>query len=488
VGDDSQLLGALMNLPNLALPPIGGLLGLLAGYIILVGPVNYIVLRRLNRREWAWLTMPGLVVAFTIAAFVYGNTLRGGQVIINELSIVRGAPGTTDGVAQVYVGVFSPSRTTYQLTVPGGALLSSPYSSDMFGGFDGSTNTGSLDILQGETARVRDLAVGYNTLRAVRAEAPVTAPGITASVRLDGGRLRGTIRNDSTVTLEQPAVVLGGTVAPLSDLAPGATATVDAEVTANPFGQGITERVLGGSFFGGDPSLMGDDAQRLQVRQAILNQLTMDPMNGSITGIGVDGPVLLAFGRGPVLEAKIDGAPARATGNVLYFVPLDLAVHGSVTFTGDLMRPTTIASDTPTFSKGDQFTMNFSQGTVTQVYRPVAYGGSIKVRKLVLKMNTGGGPSLSTGAAVKPTGHADVTPTKAEIDAQQDNIPIVELYDRIAGQWMRFPHIAAGSSMTIADPERWVDPASGSVLVRFRADRPDGVGFQFQVQLEGDVP
>jgi hypothetical protein len=388
----------------------------------------------------------------------------------------------------VYIGVFSPARTTYQLTVPGGALLSSPYSSDMFGGFDGGTNSGSLDILQGETARVRDLSVGYNTLRSVRAEAPVTAPKITASVRLDGGRLRGTIRNESTVTLEQPAIVLGGTVATMSDLPPGATATVDAEVTGNPFGQGITERVLGGGFFGGDPSFAGDETQRLQVRQAVLNQLTMDPMNGTITGIAVDGPVLLAFGRGAVLDARIDDQPATATGNVLYFVPLDLEVHGSVTFAGDLMRPTTIASDTPTFSKGDQFTMNFSQGTVTQIYRPAAYGGAISVKKLVLKMNTAGGPSLSTDTAVKPTGRADVPPTKAEIDAQQDNIPIVELYDRAAGQWMRFPHIAAGTSMTIADPERWVDPASGTVQVRFRADRPDGVGFQFQVQLEGDVP
>ena len=488
VGDDSQLIGALMNLPNLALPPVGGLLGLLVGYIILVGPVNYFVLKRMDRREWAWLTMPGLVVAFTIAAFVYGNTLRGGQVILNELSIVRGAPGTTDGVAQVYIGVFSPSRTTYQLDVPGGALLSSPSNSDMFGGFDGSTNTGFLDILQGETARVRDLAVGYNTLRAVRAEAPVAAPKITASVRLDGGRLRGTVRNESTVTLERPAVVLGGTVAPLSDLPPGASATVDAEITANPFGQGITERVLGPSFFGGDPSLIGEEAQRAQVRQAMLNQLTMDPMNGRITGIGVDGPVLLAFGSGPILDARIDGEPARATGNVLYFVPLDLSVHGTVMFTGDLMQPTTIGSDTPPFSKGDQFMMNFSQGTVTQAYRPVAFGGGIAPTQLVLQMNSGGGPSIVGRDAVRPTGRADVAPTKAEIDAQQDSIPIVELYDRVAGQWMRFPHIAAGTSIKIADPERWVDPASGTVLVRFRADRPEGVGFQFQVQLEGVVP
>jgi len=53
---------------------------------------------------------------------------------------------------------------------------------------------------------------------------------------------------------------------------------------------------------------------------------------------------------------------------------------------------------------------------------------------------------------------------------------------------MRFPHITPGNSIEIADPQRWVDPASGTVLVRVRSDRPDGVGFQLQVQLEGAVP
>jgi hypothetical protein len=488
IGDDSQLLGALMNLPALALPPVGGLIGLLAGYILLVGPVNYFVLRRLDRREWAWVTMPALVAGFAVAAFLYGNTLRGGQVILNELAIVRGAPGTTDGIAQVYLGIFSPTRTTYQLDVPGGALLSSPSSSDMFGGFDGSTSSGSLDILQGETTRVRDLAVGYNTLRAVRAEAPVAAPKINASVRLEGGRMLGTVRNESGVTLERAAILLGGTVAPLGDLPPGGNATIDVEATGNPFGQGITERVLGPGFFGGDPSLEGDEAQLLQVRQAMLNQLTMDPMNGTQTGVGAEGPVLLAFGRGPVVEARIDGTPARTTGNILWFVPLDLAVHGTVAFGGDLMRPTTIAADAAVFSKGDPFTMNFNQGTVTLAYRPVAFGGSITARKLVLLMNAGGGSPPPAGNAVRPTGSGDEAPTRAEIDAQQDSIPIVELFDRVAGKWMRFAHIAAGSAVEIADPQRWVDPASGAVLVRLRSDRPDGVGFQFQVRLEGEVP
>ena len=153
ITDDSQIVSAVGNLPSLALPPLRGLLLLLFGYIALIGPINYLILRRLDRREWAWVTMPVLIVAFAFGAYAFGSALRGSSIIVNEVGIVRGAPDAVEGSAQVYLGVFSPSRGTYQVAVPGGALLSSPISGDVFGG------TGaSLDILQAEppgASRVR---------------------------------------------------------------------------------------------------------------------------------------------------------------------------------------------------------------------------------------------------------------------------------------------------------------------------------------------
>ena len=42
---------------GLRLPDVFQLCGFLALYIIAVGPLNYLVLKRLGRREWAWLTI-----------------------------------------------------------------------------------------------------------------------------------------------------------------------------------------------------------------------------------------------------------------------------------------------------------------------------------------------------------------------------------------------------------------------------------------------
>ena len=82
--DDTQLVSAVSQLPALALPPIGGLIALLGAYILLVGPINYLVLRRLDRREWAWVTMPVLIAIFAVGAYAFGSLLRGSDLLVNE--------------------------------------------------------------------------------------------------------------------------------------------------------------------------------------------------------------------------------------------------------------------------------------------------------------------------------------------------------------------------------------------------------------------
>ncbi|HUG31043.1 MAG TPA: hypothetical protein VMQ65_11080, partial [Candidatus Limnocylindria bacterium] len=75
--DDSQLVQAVYQLPSLALPPTSGLLVIIGAYILIIGPLNYLILRRLDRRELAWITMPVLVLGFSAAAYTYGALLRG---------------------------------------------------------------------------------------------------------------------------------------------------------------------------------------------------------------------------------------------------------------------------------------------------------------------------------------------------------------------------------------------------------------------------
>ena len=145
---------------------------------------------------------------------------------------MRGAPGATDGSAQVYLGVFSPTAQRLPGQRPG---RRAPVDVDQRRLLRRRSGTATvLDVLQGDPARVRDLGVGFGSLRTIRAETAVAVPLIEADLRLEDGRLKGTVKNASSQRLERPAVVLGQTVAVLDDLEPGAEATVDVAVAVRP--------------------------------------------------------------------------------------------------------------------------------------------------------------------------------------------------------------------------------------------------------------
>ncbi|MEO5704544.1 MAG: hypothetical protein ABIR64_06065, partial [Candidatus Limnocylindrales bacterium] len=488
--DDSQLVQAVYQLPALALPPTSGLLVIIAAYILIIGPINYLILKRLDRRELAWITMPVLVLAFAAASFGYGSFLRGTDVVVNEIAIVRGAPDATEASAQVYFGIFSPTRSTYQVQIPQGALLAAPLS-DPFG--QGVST--ALDILQGtgpqRPSAVRNLAVGTSSLRIVRAQLPVSAPRMKVSLTLAGGVLTGTFENASDENLEGVAVVLGSSVVVLGDVAGHATKPVMLPIQANPFFSSLADQVVGTPF-----DTTTEDSIRRATRYAMVQQLTYDPTGSFGGALPADHAVILAFGRNQVLYLTVGSDEPRRNGNVLYYVPVGIGIRGPVTFSGDLLRASSLASDAQFFSKERQF-LSMGVGTATIAYRPIPFEGAFAVREIRFVLGSGGGLApVAGGKAVEPLPSIPVPCT--DLDGTEptgceprriDFLPEVEVFDRSGeGAWVRLPRLGADASYTLANPGRYVDPASGQMLVRFVNDNPEGgAQFMFQLALEGTV-
>ncbi|MBA2720672.1 MAG: hypothetical protein H0U52_15735 [Chloroflexi bacterium] len=498
ISDDGQIVAAVSNLPSLALPPLGGLLLLLVGYVALIGPINYLVLRRIDKREWAWVTMPILIVGFAVGAYAFGSALRGSSIIVNEVAIVRGAPGATEGSANVYLGVFSPTRGTYQVAIPGGALLSSPISGDIFGG-----SGASLDVIQGNPSRVRNLAVGFGSLRTIRAEAQATVPKIHADLALVNGTLSGIVRNDSDTKLERPAVVLGGNVKVLKDLLPGEQVDVALTILPTPIGSSLSDKLFGQLFFD-DTGATSEASRRDQTRHRVIDQLTTDPQFGNFGRLSTEGPVLLAWGRTGVVEVTVENQSANRVSNVLYYLPLPMSVRGTVTFGGDLIRSTITDSDAAFFNK-EPSQFFFGQGSVTIAYRPIAFTG--KLTATHVRFSLGFGPD----GAVRDTGGKPIKPIpdscfKEERDLvvngvlqpntcpkpippdQRDGMPEVEVFDRTGvGAWHRLPHLNQGEVYDLADAPKYVDPGTGAVLFRLVNENQDQINGYVNISIQGSV-
>jgi hypothetical protein len=68
-----------------------------------------------------------------------------------------------------------------------------------------------------------------------------------------------------------------------------------------------------------------------------------------------------------------------------------------------------------------------------------------------------------------------------------DGLPDIELFDQTDGTWNRFAHIQPGTRIAVAEPTRYVEPATGNVLIRLINESNDAVGFNLALAITGDV-
>jgi hypothetical protein len=80
----AQLAG---QFPDVAPPAIGGLFVLIVAYLIVVGPFDYFLLRKLKKLELTWITFPAYVAGFTLLILVAGGAFIERAAYQRELTV-----------------------------------------------------------------------------------------------------------------------------------------------------------------------------------------------------------------------------------------------------------------------------------------------------------------------------------------------------------------------------------------------------------------
>ncbi|MCS6842164.1 MAG: hypothetical protein NZ699_16720 [Roseiflexus sp.] len=293
-----------LQLPAIQLPPASALAAFLIAYILMVGPVNYLVLRRLRRLEWAWLTIPATVVVFTGGVFLVGIGLRGGQAQLLQVAVVQGAEGEPRGAATAYLALFSPIRGSYTLRFPADHLVSETRS------FDDFTARPMLATSNDHGVTVPDLLVDVASVRTLIAEALIPMPvQVQSTVQFNGDEPLGEVRNVGSTALEQAIVVYQGSFQNLGDLAPGARATF----------------AFGGSQ-GGFPFGISIASDRMFDRRQILFRLfnassRIAPLSGG-SPLDDEGVYVIGWNRSSTLPVEMNGRTAPQEGLTLFVIRL----------------------------------------------------------------------------------------------------------------------------------------------------------------------
>lgn len=355
---------ALANLPSLEVPPAELLLALIVAYIVLIGPISYVVLRRLDRRELAWITAPVLVVLFAGCSYGIGSVMKGGDVIVNEIALIRSSGSGTTASVESYAGIFSPERTAYELDVEADALVSQLQPAQFGNGQRRETDT---LIEQGNPARVRNLSIGVFGFEGIRADALVDHQAVlSVSWRVEDGELIGTVTNNGEQVVEDVAYVSPSQGEKVGDLEPGESA--DFELSARNFnGSPASEQIYG---FG------GFEMSTPEQRETVMRRQVIDALvgyGGFMPGVEID--LALSGGRGPFvigwiadaapLTINVDQATAQRYSSTVEVVSVRPAVlSGEATISPLQMSISVVATDGDASPAGPG-TINMTDGSAT---------------------------------------------------------------------------------------------------------------------------
>jgi hypothetical protein len=270
---------AINAIPGLELPSTLQILGFMLIYTILIGPVNYVFLRKLDRRELAWLTIPALILGFTACAYVTGFQVRGLTAIVHRLAIVYVPEGTGTARVSEVVGVFSPRRTTYDVRVTGAGVREMSDSS-----YSSPADSPLHVVEEADGSTVTGLRVDVGGIQPFIAEGYADVPGVEADLGLaldESGilHLEGSVRNGGA-PLQDAVLLVGGEQQRLGDLGAGQETPIDLALyggsilTSKPwpsvspaYGYNIPEQILGPGDYWSDRALY----RRYQFLQAFFS-------------------------------------------------------------------------------------------------------------------------------------------------------------------------------------------------------------------------
>lgn len=106
--------------PRLKSPEVGGLLVIFVIYMLIVAPVMYLVLRRLDRREWSWWLIPSLAVVST-AIIVLIGTKDKSDLYVNGITVAQ----INNGIVRELNAskVFVPNSKDIRIALPDNAYV-----------------------------------------------------------------------------------------------------------------------------------------------------------------------------------------------------------------------------------------------------------------------------------------------------------------------------------------------------------------------------
>ncbi len=276
--------GLLQNLLTNVFPSPWLLVVLVLGYLVILGPVRFLIIRWRKRRDWNWRILLCSIVVFSLLTYGLAIQQKGSSILSNSVSIVqlnnggsscsqsigvldnsalynvgpdlsrgyivgpdlsrdeheRSVQRCTEAHITSYVGVFVLNQGDYQVHIPGNGLVQ-PVVDQNDPGL--TTQSGPLaTIAPGQNGTEVSLpGVSFSTTRSLLSDRDSQVQGgINSQLTLQNGMLNGTVTNTLSYGLSDVYVLMTNSFARIGHLAAGQSKQISLRINNASNNPGMT--------------------------------------------------------------------------------------------------------------------------------------------------------------------------------------------------------------------------------------------------------
>ncbi|MEQ6375532.1 DUF4350 domain-containing protein [Bacillaceae bacterium S4-13-56] len=197
--------------PNFDQISIGVLVLLFFGYLFLFVPVLYVLLKKMDKREWSWVIIPSLSIVLSLALFGFGAKDRMGDYQVNTASVIQ---LSEDGWGSGYGGIafLSQGAGEYEIKLD---KQYSPFPSDQVQALNKVPAVKTVN----DQSVISYPNVEFWSTRSMTIHHPYQQYGaIQGNLEYKDGKLLGTISNELGLAISEIYLIAGDKIEQLGKL------------------------------------------------------------------------------------------------------------------------------------------------------------------------------------------------------------------------------------------------------------------------------
>ena len=209
----NEVIEHLQSIPELRPLSIWWVILLLGTLALLLGPVDYLLLKWMGKLPLTWLTSAVWVVLFSVGAYYGVQALRAGAMQVRVVSVVDAVQGADEAWITRYSGIFAPGDDDYQLERTGKYEWwsgVSPTRGELIYGREQGIGSRRIGCLQ-RYGRNQPVSVPISiwTMQCLLTEGRLDALPFEATVRRAGQQVELTLKNVCGLPIRSVYVRLG---------------------------------------------------------------------------------------------------------------------------------------------------------------------------------------------------------------------------------------------------------------------------------------